>query len=80
MWPFRQHQKQLLQEGQDDSSSPVPPTQLDMDQHWNDPAHKNLNVISQPGWYTVLGLTHIRGVKGITWGVSHKSAEINKRF
>ncbi|GAA6090101.1 centrosomal protein of 97 kDa isoform X1 [Tachysurus ichikawai] len=44
----RQHQKQLLQEGQDDSSSPVPPTQLDMDQHWNDPAHKNLNVISQP--------------------------------
>ncbi|XP_047659226.1 centrosomal protein of 97 kDa isoform X2 [Tachysurus fulvidraco] len=44
----RQHQKQLLQEGQDNSSSPLPPTQLDMDQHWNDPAHKSLNVIGQP--------------------------------
>ncbi|XP_027012021.2 centrosomal protein of 97 kDa isoform X3 [Tachysurus fulvidraco] len=43
-----QHQKQLLQEGQDNSSSPLPPTQLDMDQHWNDPAHKSLNVIGQP--------------------------------
>ncbi|XP_026787833.3 centrosomal protein of 97 kDa [Pangasianodon hypophthalmus] len=51
----RQHQKQLLQEGQYDSPSPLHPTQLDVDQHWTDPAQKGaatattqvLNVISQ---------------------------------
>ncbi|KAK3529872.1 hypothetical protein QTP86_007273 [Hemibagrus guttatus] len=49
-----QHQKQLLQEDQYDSSSPLHPTQLDMDQHWTDPANKGvattqgLKVISQP--------------------------------
>ncbi|XP_017313550.1 centrosomal protein of 97 kDa isoform X2 [Ictalurus punctatus] len=50
----RHHQKQLLQEDQYDSPSPLHPTQLDMDEHWTDPAQKGvattqvLNVISHP--------------------------------
>ncbi|MCJ8747871.1 hypothetical protein PDJAM_G00158370 [Pangasius djambal] len=52
----RQHQKQLLQEGQYDSPSPLHPTQLDVDQHWTDPAQtgaatattQDLSVLSQP--------------------------------
>ncbi|KAG7315740.1 hypothetical protein KOW79_020606 [Hemibagrus wyckioides] len=69
----RQHQKQLLQEVQYDSSSPLP-TQLDMDQHWTDPADKGvattqgLNVISQPASEPVVQVN--------TWMANTSSAHV----